>query len=109
MPGRRAASRSAGKGFAAAGERDDRHAERLAEREELLEDLLGLQPLGHGRDRAEVRVAPGAGEVPVAEVAEERDDRAAAVDASRTGPSPSTRTRSSRSSTLRVGRRKASQ
>ena len=62
------------------GERDDRHAERLAELEELLEDLLGLQPLGHGGDRPEVRGAPGAGEVPVAEVAEEGDDRAAAVD-----------------------------
>ena len=62
------------------GERDDRHPERLAEGEELLEDLLGLQPLGHGRDRPQVGGAPGAGEVPVAEVPEEGDDRAAAVD-----------------------------
>ena len=61
-------------------EREDRHPEPLAERQELLEDLLRLETLRHGGHRREVLGRPGAREVPVPLVPDRDHDPLALVE-----------------------------
>ena len=57
----------------AAGQRDDPHAQSLTEGHELVEELLRLEPFGHGGDGGQLGGGPGAAEVPVAHVSQEHD------------------------------------
>src|SRR6185436_10214851 len=71
-------SRAAGPGqltehVTAAGQRDDPHAQSLTERDELVEQLLGLEPFGNCGDGGQLGRGPRTGDVPVAEMPQEHD------------------------------------
>ena len=55
---------------------DDSHAQPLTEGDELLEEVIGLETLGHSQDGGELTAGPGSDEVPVAHVRQGHDDAA---------------------------------
>ena len=57
---------------------DDPHTQALAEGDELVEEVVGLEPLRHGQDGGELAAGPGTQEVPVAHVRQCHDNAAGA-------------------------------